>query len=81
MKIHHVRVDEVKFPDVLLTTLASDNRIVFSDQVEYTWEYDEQQYIRFTDGGYAQFDLGCTVSVLRTDFVSEPNAIAEEGCW
>ena len=63
--IHYVKVSDVTYGDLLLSTLASDHRIVFSDKVEYTWEYDEQQYIRFTDGSSACYSLTDTVSVMR----------------
>lgn len=76
MQTLHIAVNEVKAGDVLLTTLASDHHIIFSDVVTDTYEYDEQQYFRTADNGYYQFDLKEIVSVIRSDYNTDP-----EGEW
>jgi hypothetical protein len=63
--IHYVKVDEIRHGDVLLTTLASDQRIVFSDKVDEVWEYDESHYVRFFDGSTGCYNRNETVSVMR----------------
>ncbi len=70
--IHYVNVKDMQHGDVLLTTLASDQRIVFSDKVDEVWTYDEQVYVRFFDGSSASYIGNETLSVMRiTEGVSD----------
>ena len=81
MKTLHINVKDVKTGDILLTSLATDNLIIFSDEVDYVWEYDEDMYFRTVEGDTFQFDLTRTVTVLRHEFnlTDDEIAMAHDG--
>jgi hypothetical protein len=71
-----INVKDVLPGDLLLTTLASDHRVIFGSVITDTSEYDEQQYFRCTEGGTYQFNLSEIVTVVRSDYNTDP-----EGEW
>lgn len=52
--------------DIVLTPLASNPHIIYTDTVEDVWEYDEMIYVRTTDNGRMIFALDDVLTVIRT---------------
>lgn len=65
MRHHHIEARDVRVGDILLTTSAVNQAIVFADEVEDIWSYDEVLYFR-SDGDTFRYDHGDTLTVLRT---------------
>ncbi|AHJ86452.1 hypothetical protein 40AC_89 [Mycobacterium phage 40AC] len=66
MHAHHIRAREIKVGDIVLTPLASNPRVIFTEPALDVWEYEERLNVCST-GNYLQFGLEDTVTVLRPE--------------
>jgi hypothetical protein len=66
MHAHIIKARDIKVGDVVLTPLASNPRVIFSDTAVDVWEYDERLNV-CAEGNYLQYDLEETVTVMRPE--------------